>query len=164
MSDGEKLSVKSLLRFKDELRGESLVIDMYESLAFKGDNPEEQFNDALIGYQVSGNLEAIACCRYEKMEVDTKAYYAQMDEYCREMDVIDKPTDSRVKAYIQRDEKYIKRKKAVAKAKERWTMLRHYNQAFRMKIDLLRTKAANMRAEVGLSTPDTSRPGVDEED
>lgn len=167
MSDSSKLSnVKSLLMFSDELGGERLVIDMYESLRLKGDNPEEQFNDALIGYQVSGNLEAIAACRFEKMEVDLKALYAQMDEHAREMDVIDRPTDAKVRAFIQRDERYIKKKKALAKAKEKWTMLRHYNWAFKMKIDLLRTKAASMRAEFALSnTPDTSRSGDwDEED
>jgi len=146
-SDGEDV-VRRLLRVEDNLAGTRFAIDAYDNLRLKNDI-EVEMDDVLHGFQMTGVLEAHAEERYENSRIELDEFWGQLEEHAREMEVMSRPTDQKVKAYIQRDAEYISRKKRLSEIKRRWHVLKHLNKAFYMKYELIRTKSANVRKETG---------------
>lgn len=146
-ADGENV-VRRLLRVEDDLAGTRFAIDAYNNLKLKNDL-ETEYDDVLHGYQMTGVLEAHAEERYDNTRVELDEFWGQLEDYAREMEVMSRPTDQKVKAYIQRDENYVSRKKRLNEIKRRWNVLKHLNKAFYMKYELIRTKSANQRKEMG---------------
>lgn len=141
--------------FEDNLNGEDLSIDTYEALRFKRDL-DKDLNDVVVGYQQTAMTMARAELRLDLLKIDFDAFRGELDEYARSMEIIARPTDSKVKAYIDRHEECVKRRKALARVKEKYTMLKHFNRAFAIKAELIRTRAANIRRELddlGLAPP-----------
>ena len=145
--------IEKFLTFKDELGGEEILINILNDLRFT-DDIETQMNDVVTGFMLSGKLESLAEERFEITKVQLDELESQLDEKAREYDIVGRATDTKVRAYIERDENYIKLRKKLIRYRRQWNILRHYNKAFAMKADILRTKSANRRKEyddVGLS-------------
>jgi hypothetical protein len=140
--------LRRLLRVEANLEGTQLAIDAYRELQLK-DDIETEMDDVLRGYQFTGVLEAHAAEQYENKETELDEFWGDQDEYAREMEVMPKATDARVKAYIYRNPEYVRRKKNLALIKRKWNVLKHLNRAFYMKYELIRTKSANVRREQG---------------
>jgi len=156
--ESKKKILKTLLNIEDELAGIKFAINAYKDLQLN-DNIDNQMNDVLLGFQMTGVLEAHAEERYENRRVELDEFRGELDEYARDTEVMSRPTDSRVKSYVDRHPEYITRKSSLNEIKRKWSILKHLNKAFYMKYELLRTKAANIRKEVGdlSNAPDTSK-------
>jgi len=157
--------LRKLLIFEDELEGEPILIDMLKDLEFK-DDFDSECDDVIKGFILSGKLESSAEERFELYRISIDEFRAELDDQCRETEIVSRPTDSKVKAWIDRNEEYVKRRKRLVKLKKQVSVLRHYNRAFVMKAELLRTKAANRRLEyndLGMSVPTVSNHHKDED-
>jgi len=146
--------LRELLLIKDHLLGEKIVLDVWDDLKLNEDEPEVMMQDCLFGHQLSGHLEAVAEARYELGKVELDHVYAEMDNFAREMEVMARPTDAKVKAWILREGKYITKRKELIELKMKYQFLKVLSKSFVMKADFIRTKVASRRAE--LAMPATS--------
>ena len=154
------------MTFEDELAGEDILWNMLKDLEF-GDNIEVDMQDVVKAFMLSGVLEAHADERYEKKRIELDEFRGELDEQAREFEVVQRPTDSKVKSWIDRNEEYVKRRKTLAKLARKLKILRHLNRAFQIKADLLRTKAANQRLQyndLGMSPQTVSNRQKDAEE
>lgn len=133
-----------LLQYTGERGGHELVIDMYKSLQFAIDMDQCE-QEALLGYMASGRLEADAFEELEDAEIELKELRGNLDEYAREMEVLNRPTDSKVKAWIDRNEAYIAKAKAVASLRKHHKILAHFNKAYEKKLEVLPSRSARSR-------------------
>lgn len=150
--------IERLLRFEDNLAGIQFSIDAYNDLKLT-DDIDEQMDDTLHGYTATGVLEAHAQERYSVSKVELDEFHGELDEHAREIEIMSRPTDARVKAWIDRNDEYVRRKKRLIELERKWNVLKHLNRAFYMRYELLRTKSANLRKEIGdLSAAPTRIP------
>lgn len=145
--DVEKI-VRRILQFEDFLIGQQIAVDMYDNLKLNEDI-ESQMDDVLHGYQFTGNLEAHAGERHGICKVELDQFQGELDEYAREQEIMSRPTDTRVKNWINREEEFVRRKKKLLEFERLHNMLKHMNKAFYMQYELIRTKSANLRKESG---------------
>ena len=134
------------MRIDDDLMGQRFAIDAYNDLKLNEDI-EAQMDDVLRGYQMTGVLEAYAGERHGVCKVELDGFYGELDEHAREQEVMSRPTDARVKAWINREEEYIRRKKRLIELERKYNVLKHLNRAYYMMYELIRTKSANQRRE-----------------
>ncbi|HEC72372.1 MAG: hypothetical protein ACTSW7_01315 [Candidatus Thorarchaeota archaeon] len=138
--------VRRLLQIEDDLMGQRFAIDAYNDLKLNEDI-ESQMDDVLRGYQMTGVLEAHAGERCGVRKVELDEFYGELDEHAREAEVMSRPTDARVKAWINREEEYVKRKKRLLELERKHNVLKHLNRTYYMMYELIRTKSANLRRE-----------------
>lgn len=140
--------VRRLLRVEDNLLGQQFAIDAYNDLKLEEDI-ETQMDDVLRGFQLTGVLEAHAGERYGISKVELDEFQGELDEYAREQEVMSRPTDARVKNWVNRNEEFVKRRKRLLELERKHNILKHLNRAYYMMFELIRTKSANLRKEAG---------------
>jgi len=143
----KKDKIRELLYLRDFLLGEKVALDVWEDLKITED-PELQMQDCLYNYQLTGMLEAAAEAKVDIQKVDLDNMFAELDDYARNMEVMARPTDAKVKCWIQRDKKYIEKRKEIIDAKMKYLFWKHINRALVMKADFIRSKVASRRAEL----------------
>lgn len=149
----KKSKIKRLLTFKDEIAGEKICWDILQDLEFS-DDIDGQMEDVVQGFMLSGSLEASADERHERYRIELDEFKGELDERAREE--LDKITDSSVRAWIERNREYVKRRKRLARYNRQTKLLKHVNRAFQIKAELIRTKAANLRQQyndLGMNPP-----------
>jgi len=143
-TEAQTKQLRELLQYTGERGGQALVIDMYQSLKYALDLDQSE-EETLLGYMASGRLEADAFEDLEDAEIELKELRGNLDEYAREMEVLNRPTDSKVKAWIDRNEAYIAKAKAVASLRKHHKILWHFNRAYEKKLDALPSRSARSR-------------------
>ncbi len=141
-----KERIKKLLSIEDEMSGEQYVVDVYRQLKY-GNNEIRDLEKATMAYAVAARLEAEAEYRVEVKKAELSEYFADMEEEAREYEQIIKPTDQRVRAYIERLPEYRRRRAKLAEFNRRLNVYKGYKMAIKMKSDSLRTKAASIRVQ-----------------
>ena len=139
---------RKLLTLELTVRGKPIIVDAFEQLQLT-DDFDSMMNDVLHWYQLSGLAEAEAEAATGNMKVDIDRFGAELEEYCRDAEVLEKATDQRVKAWINRNEKYVQKQKRLTKLKMQHSIVKHLNRCFYMQYELIRTKSANIRKEYG---------------
>lgn len=145
--------IRKLLTFEDQIAGEKICWNILEDLEFS-DDVDSQMQDVVQGFMLSGALEASAEERYEQKRIELDEFKGYLDEQAR--DDLDKVTDSSVKAWVERNREFVKRRKKLARYARQVKLLKHINRAFQIKAELIRTKAATLRQQyndLGMSPP-----------
>jgi len=141
-----KERIKKLLSIEDEMGGEEYIIDSYKKLKY-GNDVIRDLEKVTIAYAVSSRLEAEAEYRVEVKKAELSEFFADLEEEAREYEQIIKPTDQRVKAYIERNPEYRRKKAKLAEFNRRLNVYKGYRMALKIKSDMLRTKAASVRIQ-----------------
>jgi hypothetical protein len=165
-TEKQKALAQKLLRLDTKVDGQQVVIDMYQSLQFTH-QLDVEMEDSVLGYMVSGMLSAQAERQADDAKTELDEMRGSLDEYAREMEVLNRPTDEKVKAWVYRHPDYIAKRKEHSRLKETAGILKFFNRAFEMKVDLIPTRAGRAKRRQELedrrqAAVDTAKSASDE--
>lgn len=159
MNSDDRKKIKRLLNFVDEINGEEIAINMFKELQLN-DEIDKDIRDVVIFFATCGAMTAFSEERYERQKIELDNYRGILDEEAREMDVISRPTEQKIKSWIDRHPEYVKKRRLLLRYKRQYELLKTYTKAFEKKAEMIRTKAATQRLEyndLGMSGPTVKR-------
>lgn len=141
--------LKKFLHIEDsELDGQKVDLHLLDDLLTSSDIDSE-IDKISVFFMLMSSMEAYAEERYENEKNHSKKIYAELDSKAREGDLLGRPTDAKVKAWIEGHSIYRNVDKKINKYKRQMKLYKGAAAAFEMKSKMLQTKSANTRKILG---------------
>jgi hypothetical protein len=154
--DPETKSRKSLspellkfLHIEDsDLDGEKVDLDLLDDLLTSKDIDSE-IDKISVYFMLMSSMAAHAQQRYEDTKTQLKKIFGQLDDKARNSDLLGRPTDAKVKAWIEANPLYQKIQRRINLYERQYNIFNAAARAFEMKSRMLQTKSANTRKMLG---------------
>ncbi len=150
--------LKNFLKIEDsELDGQKVDLHLLDDLLTSSDIDSE-IDKISVFFMLMSSMESYAEERYENQKTHAKKIFAQLDTKAREGDLLGRPTDAKVKAWIEGHVQYRMCDKNINKFKRQMKLYKAAAAAFEMKSRMLQTKSANARKVLGdIPEPNNTR-------
>ena len=139
--------IKHILTIKASYDGEELSLDARKLLRYTEDI-DADIKNVLINMQLVGSLYAEAEKDQAFLRIKLDAKRGELDEHGRDVEIVGRPTDERVKNWVNRHPDYVKLRRQYSKAVKQTKRIEILYKALEQKARLLQTKSANRRAEI----------------
>jgi hypothetical protein len=141
--------LKNFLKIEDsELDGQKVNLDLLDDLLTSSDIDSE-IDKCSVLFMLMSSMAAHSEERHENEKTNLKKIFAQLDSKAREGDLLGRPTDAKVKAWIEGNITYRTIQKRINKYKRQTSLYEGAAKAFEMKSRMLQTKSANIRKVSG---------------
>ena len=137
--------LKRVMTITIDYQGEDIELDLASSLRI-GDDVDEEIDSAAADLQFINALLAHAMEEHEAAKDEMVVWEAERDEAAREE--LSRPTEMKVHTEIRRNPKWLKKKNSLRKKHRLVNLLKGAAEAYKVKADMVRTKASNLRKEV----------------
>lgn len=145
--DADKKVLRNMFLIKAEYMGEKVSIDTEKMLSYSADIDDER-EYVVKEYQRVGSMieEMKKKVSFAKIELDN--LYGNLEEHARNVGVMTKVTDEKVKNYIKRDLNYVNARKQIAKMESVVGKLVTLQNSLRYKKQMLKEKGEDRRKDI----------------
>lgn len=147
MFDADKAVLIKMMRIECEYDGRPVKIDCSKLLTFRGELDDDR-ERCIKWHQRVGALMAEAIRRRDFLKAELDSLKGELDEHARKFEVLSRPTDEKVKNWVNRNPDYVNKRKMLAEQEAKVGKLNALHWSINKKIDMLVEKGADRRIEV----------------
>jgi hypothetical protein len=145
--------ITHFLKIEDpDLDGQKVNLDLLDDLLTSSDIDSE-IDKCSVMFMLMSSMEAHAEERYENEKINRDKIFGELDSKARDGDLLGRPTDAKVKAWIEGNVNFRNVGRRVNKFKRQMKKFRGAALAIEMKSRMLQTKSANIR-KIALDMPE----------
>lgn len=150
--EGSGDNLSHFLRIQDILGKKKVDLNLLEDLLISQDLDGEM-NKIAVFYMFLSSLAASAAQRLENHKEKIKKYRAHLDDMAREGEILQRVTEAKVVAYIEKDPEMQAMRKTLNKYQHRLYVFESAVKAADIKARMLQTKSANVRRLMDVPEP-----------